>query len=139
MWIVWFLLGIGGLWYIIKKGIINPQISLLERITYCWLSLPLIAMYLLFGFIIVIVPVIAIVVLLEDIPVLGVFVLVSVILVAANVIKNWNNDESNKNAFADAVEKIKAKGEAERKNTSNNSQQKSKDDPFGYHFTNLKG
>lgn len=123
MWIVWFLLGIGGLGYIIKNGIINSKISMLERVTYAWLSLPLLAMYLLFGFIIVVVPVIAIGVLLEDIPVLGVFVLIGVILVIANVVKSFRENDAAEedvhyNSFADAVEKIKAKGEAERKKES---------------------
>lgn len=109
MWILWFVLGLGGMWYVIKYGILNPKMSMLERVTYGWLSLPLIAMYLLFGFIIVIVPVIAIMVLLEDIPILGIFVLVGVILVVANVIKNWNKDDNNDNApktFAEAVERV---------------------------------
>lgn len=109
MWIFWVVLGFFGLGYVIKNGIFNSKLSPLERVTYAWLSLPLIAGYLLIAAVVLIVPIIAIIVFLQDVPVLGVFMLVGVILVAVNVIKNWNSnyDNGGKNAFSEAVERVK--------------------------------
>ena len=89
MWLVGLVLGFCGLGYFLKNGVFNSNRSTLERVTYAWLALPVVWMYLCFAFVILAFPIVLLVVALEDCPIFGIFLLVAYILFIINVIKRF--------------------------------------------------
>ena len=89
MWLIGLVLGFCGLGYFLKKGVFNSKLSGLERVTYGWLALPVIWMYLFFAIIIFSWPIVLLLVALEDCPIFGLFLLVAYVLFIINAIKRF--------------------------------------------------
>lgn len=123
------LAGFFGLGYFIVHGVMDKRRSTLERVTYGFLALPMVWMYLFFGFIILSFPVVMIMVLLEDAPLLGMFVLIGFVLVVINGIKNFfSSDDEEENNTPDNTSKPEKTASKSSENQPSES----------YEFTNLK-
>ena len=96
MWLIGLILGCCGLGYFLKNGVFNSKLSGLERVTYGWLALPVVWMYLFFAILIFGWPIVLLLVALEDCPVFGFFLLVAYVLFIINVIKRFvSKDEED--------------------------------------------
>lgn len=99
MWLIGLVLGFCGLGYFLKKGVFNSKLSGLERVTYGWLALPLVWMYLFFVIVIFGWPIVLLIVALEDCPIFGLFLLVAYVLFIINVIKRFVSKDDEEDEY----------------------------------------